>query len=33
MRQVRNGDLRDMEDITEIDLCQNYDLEYYIYIG
>ena len=31
---VRSFDLdRDMEDITEIDFCQNYDLEYYIYIG
>lgn len=31
---VRTFDLdRDMEDITEIDFIQNYDLEYYIYIG
>lgn len=31
---VRTFDLdRDMEDITEIEFCQNYDLDYYIYIG
>ena len=24
---------RDMEGITEIEFCQNYDLDYYIYIG
>ena len=31
---VRTFDLdRDMEDITEIEFCQNYDLDYYIYRG
>ena len=31
---VRTFDLdRDMEDITEIEFYQNYDLDYYIYIG
>lgn len=24
---------REMNEITEIDFCQNYDLDYYIYIG
>lgn len=31
---VRTFDLdRDMCDITEVDFSQNYDLDYYIYIG
>ena len=31
---VRSFDLdRDIEDITEIYFCQDYDLDYYIYIG
>lgn len=31
---VRTFDLdRDMCDVDEVDFCQNYDLEYYIYIG
>ena len=31
---VRSFDLdRDIEDITEIVFCQDYDLDYYIYIG
>ena len=31
---VRTFDLgRDMCDVSEVDFCENYDLEYYIYIG
>ena len=31
---VRTFDLdRWMSDITEVDFCQDYDLEYYIYLG
>ena len=31
---VRTFDLdRDMCDVSEVEFCENYDLEYYIYIG